>query len=150
MGSVDGGLWMMYWSYRDIFILIGHLVWDFITLLSSSSQWLVSGELTNQSMSMPSSSGISGVSLSTVVNKLTAETVASSRKIVSKIEHWWMGLQKCRLKASGSSIVARVQSTAAWWKINPWDHLFEQLEQALFLLLFYPSFLAGELVHYFL
>jgi len=66
--------------------VVGGFVLAF-TLLSSSSQWLVSGELTNQSISMPSSSGISGVSLSTVVNKLTAETVASSKKIVSKIEH---------------------------------------------------------------
>jgi hypothetical protein len=74
-------------------------------------------------MSIPSSSGMSGVSLRTVVKRLTADTVASNKKTVSKMEHWYTGRQKWWLKANGKSIVALVQSTAAWWKIKPCDHL---------------------------
>lgn len=98
---------------------------------SSCSQWDVSGELTSQSMSMPSSSGMSGVSLRTVVKRLTADTVASSKKTVSKMEHWETGRQKWWLKANGKSIVARVQSTAAWWKIKPCDHLRSRARQEM-------------------
>jgi hypothetical protein len=54
---------------------------------------------------------------------LTADTVASNKKTVSKMEHWYTGRQKWWLKANGKSIVALVQSTAAWWKIKPCDHL---------------------------
>ena len=73
--------------------------------------------------SSSSSSGKTGASLSTVVNRLTVETVTRSRNAVSTSEHLLTGLQ-CRIEVPrGIRMAARAQSTMAWWKRRPWLHL---------------------------
>ena len=73
--------------------------------------------------SSSSSSGKTGASLSTVVNRLTVETVTRSRNAVSTSEHLLTGLQ-CRIEVPrGMRMAARAQSTMAWWKRRPWLHL---------------------------
>ena len=73
--------------------------------------------------SSSSSSGKTGASLSTVVNRLTVETVTSNRNAVSTNEHLLTGLQ-CKIEVPrGIKMAARAQSTIAWWNSRPWLHL---------------------------
>ena len=70
-----------------------------------------------------SSSGRTGASLSTVVSRLTVETVTRSRKAVSTKEHLLTGWQLRMEVPRGMRIAALEQSTTAWWKRRPWLHL---------------------------
>ena len=64
--------------------------------------------------SSSSSSGKTGASLSTVVSRLTVETVTSNRNAVSTNEHLLTGLQ-CKIDVpNGIKMAARAQSTTAW------------------------------------
>ena len=73
--------------------------------------------------SSSSSSGKTGASLSTVVSRLTVETVTNSRNAVSTNEHLLTGLQ-CKMDVpNGIKMAARAQSTIAWWNRRPWLHL---------------------------
>ena len=73
--------------------------------------------------SSSSSSGKTGASLSTVVSRLTVETVTSKRNAVSTNEHLLTGLQ-CKMEVPrGIKMAALAQSTMAWWKRRPWLHL---------------------------
>lgn len=73
--------------------------------------------------SSSSSSGKTGASFSTVVNKFTVETVTRSRKAVSTREHLFTGLQYRMEVPRGIRIAALAQSTIAWWNRSPWLHL---------------------------
>ena len=76
--------------------------------------------------SSSSSSGKTGASLSTVVSRLTVETVTSNRNAVSTNEHLLTGLQ-CKIDVpNGIKMAARAQSTTAWWNRRPWLHLREK------------------------
>lgn len=73
--------------------------------------------------SSSSSSGKTGASLSTVVSRLTVDTVTSRRNAVSTSEHLLTGLQ-CKMEVPrGIKMAARAQSTMAWWNKRPWLHL---------------------------
>ena len=75
------------------------------------------------SASSSSSSGKTGASLSTVVKRLTVDTVTRRRNAVSTSEHLLTGLQWSMEVPRGIRMAARAQSTMAWWKSRPWLHL---------------------------
>ena len=73
--------------------------------------------------SSSSSSGKTGASLSTVVKRLTVDTVTRSKNAVSTSEHFGTFWQ-CKMDVpKGTNMAALAQSTMAWWNRRPWLHL---------------------------